>query len=75
VEAVGSISEQLAKIDRFARMPSAEPEAKPKPKREAPLDPGGGGAAAPPQPAAEPAAGASPPAGAGAEAPDAAGKL
>jgi glutaminyl-peptide cyclotransferase len=75
VEAVGSISEQLAKIDRFARMPSAEPEAKPKPKREAPLDPGDSGGAAPQQHAPEPAAEASPPAGAGAEAPDAAGKL
>jgi glutaminyl-peptide cyclotransferase len=52
IEAVGSISAQLAKIDRFARMPSAEPDAN-KQKKEAPLEPE---RAAPPtpEPAAEP---------------------
>jgi glutaminyl-peptide cyclotransferase len=70
VEAVGSISAQLAKIDRFARMPSAEPAAK-KPKREAPPEPEGESTA--PAPAAEPAAEASPPSGASPEVPDAPG--
>jgi hypothetical protein len=59
VEAVGSISAQLAKIDRFARMPSAEPEAK-KPTPEAPLEPEGE-STAPPAPAGENAAEASAP--------------
>lgn len=73
VEAIGSISAQLAKIDRFARMPSAEPEAKraapeapPEPVAESP---------APPAPSAEPAAEASAPDGAAPEATDAAGSL
>jgi peptidase M28-like protein len=73
VEAVGSISAQLAKIDRFARMPSAEPEAK-KPTPEAPLEPEGE-SAAPPAPAGESAAEASAPGEPSPEAPDAAGSL
>jgi Peptidase family M28 len=65
VEAVESISAQLAKIDHFARMPSAQPEAnKPRAKPEPPLEPAG-----------ENAAEASPPGGANPEAPDAAGSL
>jgi hypothetical protein len=53
IEAVAAISTQLAKIDRFARMPSAEPEAK-KPKNEAP--PLAPESAPPPAPAPEPEA-------------------
>jgi hypothetical protein len=73
VEAVGSISAQLAKIDRFARTPSAESEAN-KRKPEAPLEPEGE-KGAPPMPAGENAAEASAPDGANPEAPDAAGSL
>ena len=68
IEAIGSIAAQLAKIDRFARMPSAEPEAK-KTRPEAPLEPE---SAAPPAPSAEPPAEAN---GATPEASDAAGSL
>ena len=73
VEAVGSISAQLAKIDRFARMPSAEPEAT-HPKPEAPLEPEAENVA-PPAPAGENAAETNAPDGASPEAPDAAGNL
>ena len=72
VEAVGSISAQLAKIDRFARMPSAQPEPS-KPKSEAPLEPEGESAA--PAPGGEKAAEASDPGSANPVAPDAAGSL
>ena len=72
-EAVRSISAQLAKIDRFARMPSAEPEAN-KPRPEAPLEPEGE-QAAPPVPEGENAAEANAPGGANPETPDAAGSL
>jgi glutaminyl-peptide cyclotransferase len=69
VEAVATIATRLAKIDRFARMPSVEPatqpEASPREVREVP----------PPAPAPEPAAAASPPNAASSEAPDAAGNL
>jgi hypothetical protein len=74
VEAVESISAQLAKIDRFARMPSAEPETNRR-KPEAPLEPEAENAAPPPAPAGENAAEASTPGGASPEAPDAAGNL
>ena len=57
VETVSSIATRLAKIDRFARMPNAEPESPAKPSGSKPAG------AAPPAPPSEPqATGAAPPA-------------
>jgi hypothetical protein len=71
VAAVESIATRLAKIDRFARMPSIEPA----PHPEASPPPSKVGGPQPPAPAAEPAADTSSPKSANPEPPDAAGNL